>query len=248
MILIAGPCVIESEETAFLIAESLSKMCVELKIDFIFKGSYRKANRTDGDSFTGIGDIKALKILHDIGSALNVPTLTDIHSASEAEIAARYVDILQIPAFLCRQTDIIEAASKTGKPIKIKKGQFATWETMLHAVKKIKDFNEIMINERGNFYGYDDLVIDYRNIPMMKKISTVIVDITHSLGSYSGNTEMIYTAGRCAIAAGANGVFLETHPDPKQAKCDSGSMLKLDLVKPLLKILKKYDSINTGKV
>jgi 2-dehydro-3-deoxyphosphooctonate aldolase (KDO 8-P synthase) len=248
MILIAGPCVIESEKTTIEIAEYLVETCNKLKIDLVFKGSYRKANRTDGDSFTGIGDIKALEILHKIGSEFNIPVLTDIHSVHEAEITAGYVDILQIPAFLCRQTDIIDAAAKTGKTINIKKGQFATWETMLHAVRKVKEYNNVIITERGNFYGYDDLVIDYRNIPLMKKITTVIVDITHSQGAYSGSPEMIYTAGKCAIASGADGVFLECHPDPSTAKCDGDSMLKLELVKPLLEILKRYDSINSGKV
>ena len=242
--LMAGPCSIESEEMAFEIAEKILHICNKLEIPFIFKGSYRKANRSRLDSFTGIGDMEALTILKKVGDKLNIPTLTDIHTAEEAAIAAKYVDVLQIPAFLCRQTDLLVAAAKTGKVVNIKKGQFLSPESMIHAVNKVKESgnNSILLTDRGTMFGYQDMVVDFRGIPTMKKFGVpVIMDITHSLqqpnqssGITGGNPEMIETIAKAAVATGADGLFLETHPNPSQAKSDGANMLHLDKIENLL--------------
>ena len=242
--LIAGPCVIESEETAMEIAEKILNICNRLEIPFIFKGSYRKANRSRMDSFTGIGDKEALSILKKVGEKFNIPTLTDIHSEEEASIAAQYVDVLQIPAFLCRQTDLLVAAAKTGKVINIKKGQFLSPKSMEHAVTKVKESgnNTIMITDRGTMFGYQDIVVDFRGIPTMKQFGVpVVMDITHSLqqpnqdsGITGGNPEMIETISKAAIATGVDGIFLETHPNPSKAKSDGENMLELDKLEKLL--------------
>ncbi len=245
--LLAGPCVIENEEMAFPIAEQILKITDRLKIPFIFKASYKKANRSRLDSFSGIGDKKALSILKDISKKLDIPVVTDIHSAEEAQLAANYVDVLQIPAFLCRQTELLLAAGKTGKVINIKKGQFVSGQAMRFAVEKVQSTgNEnIWLTERGNMFGYGDLVVDYRNIPIMQKIGfPVIMDITHSLqqpnqtsGVTGGNPQMIETIGRAAVAAGVDGIFLETHPQPSTAKSDGANMLPMDKLEKLLEHL-----------
>ena len=242
--LMAGPCAIESEEMAMEIAERIFHICNKLEIPFIFKGSYRKANRSRLDSFTGIGDIEALSILKKVGEKLNIPTVTDIHSAEEAAIAAKFVDVLQIPAFLCRQTDLLVAAAKTRKVINIKKGQFLSPESMIHAVTKVKESgnNTIMLTDRGTMFGYQDMVVDFRGIPTMKKFGVpVIMDITHSLqqpnqssGVTGGNPEMIETIAKAAVATGVDGLFLETHPNPSQAKSDGANMLDLSKLEELL--------------
>ncbi len=242
--LLAGPCVIEGEEMALHIAEEIIKITDRLKIPFIFKGSYRKANRSRLDSFTGIGDEKALKILRKVSETFDIPTVTDIHEAHEAAMAAEYVDVLQIPAFLCRQTDLLVAAAQTGKVVNIKKGQFLSAEAMKYAVNKVRDAgnNLVMLTERGTTFGYQDLVVDYRGIPEMKKNNCpVIMDITHSLqqpnqasGVTGGKPELIETIARAAIAVGADGIFIETHPDPSIAKSDGANMLRLDKLESLL--------------
>ena len=247
--LIAGPCAIENEDMAFEIAERVSKICDKLQIPYIFKGSYRKANRSRIDSFSGIGDKKALKILAKVGKSLNLPTTTDIHADEEAALAADYVDILQIPAFLCRQTSLLVAAAKTGKIVNIKKGQFASSETMGHALQKVVDSgnNKVMLTERGNTFGYQDLVVDYRNIPEMQQLgATVVMDCTHSLqqpnsktGVTGGKPALIETIARAAIAVGADGLFIETHPNPATAKSDGANMLPLDKLEALLEKLVK---------
>lgn len=246
-LLIAGPCVIEGEEMAFEIAETILSLTNKYHIPFIFKGSYRKANRSKLDSFTGIGDEKALKILQKIGSSLQIPTVTDIHTALEAEIAAQFVDVLQIPAFLCRQTDLLVAAAQTGKVVNVKKGQFLAPESMKFAVEKVREAGNqnVMITERGTTFGYTDLVIDYRGIPEMQKNGCpVIIDITHSLqqpnqssGVTGGRPELIETIARATIAVGADGIFLETHQNPSVAKSDGANMLKLDKLEMLIKNL-----------
>jgi len=246
-LLIAGPCVIEGEEMAFEIAETILSLTNKYHIPFIFKGSYRKANRSKLDSFTGIGDEKALGILQKIGSSLKIPTVTDIHSAGEAVMAAQFVDVLQIPAFLCRQTDLLIAAAQTGKVVNIKKGQFLAPESMKFAVEKVREAGNqnVMITERGTTFGYTDLVIDYRGIPEMQQNGCpVIVDITHSLqqpnqssGVTGGRPELIETIARAAIAVSADGIFLETHQNPSIAKSDGANMLKLDKLEMLLKNL-----------
>ena len=248
-LLMAGPCAIESEEMAMEIAERIFHICNKLEIPFIFKGSYRKANRSRLDSFTGIGDIEALSILKKVGEKLNIPTVTDIHSAEEAAIAAKFVDVLQIPAFLCRQTDLLVAAAKTGKVINVKKGQFLSPESMIHAVTKVKESgnNTIMLTDRGTMFGYLDMVVDFRGIPTMKKFGVpVIMDITHSLqqpnqisGVTGGNPEMIETIAKAAVATGVDGLFLETHPNPSQAKSDGTNMLDLSKLEELLTKLVK---------
>ena len=251
--LIAGPCVIESEKTAMEIAEKTLNICNKLEIPFIFKGSYRKANRSRIDSFTGIGDKEALSILKKVGEKFNIPTLTDIHSEEEASIAAQYVDVLQIPAFLCRQTDLLVAAAKTGKIVNIKKGQFLSPESMKHAVTKVKESgnNTIMITDRGTMFGYQDIVVDFRGIPTMKQFGVpVVMDITHSLqqpnqdsGITGGNPEMIETISKAAIATGVDGIFLETHPNPSKAKSDGANMLELDKLEELLVKLVKIRKV-----
>lgn len=243
-ILMAGPCVIEGKEMAFEIASVVSTICDRLEIPFIFKGSYRKANRSRIDSFTGIGDENALKILQKVGAIFNIPTVTDIHESHEAALAAQYVDVLQIPAFLCRQTDLLSAAAQTGKVVNIKKGQFLSAESMHFAVDKVREMGNpnVMLTERGNSFGYSDLVVDFRGIPIMQQNDCpVIMDITHSLqqpnqasGVTGGQPEMIETIARAAIAVGVDGLFIETHQDPSVAKSDGANMLRLDLLEPLL--------------
>jgi len=247
--LLAGPCAIESEEMAMEIAENILNITNKLEIPFIFKGSYRKANRSRLDSFTGIGDLEALEILKKVGERFNIPTVTDIHTAEEAAIAALYVDVLQIPAFLCRQTDLLVAAAKTGKIINIKKGQFLSPESMIHAVTKIKKNgnNSIMLTDRGTMFGYQDIVVDFRGIPAMQEFGVpVVLDITHSLqqpnqnsGVTGGNPALIETIAKAGIASGVDGLFLETHPNPAQAKSDGANMLQLDKLEDLLTKLVK---------
>lgn len=242
--LLAGPCAIEGEEMAMQIAEKILEITNKLEIPFIFKGSYRKANRSRLDSFTGIGDIEALEILKKVGERFNIPTVTDIHTAEEAAIAAQYVDVLQIPAFLCRQTDILVAAAKTGKIVNIKKGQFLSPESMIHAVNKVKESgnNSVMLTDRGTMFGYQDMVVDFSGIPTMKNFGVpVVLDITHSLqqpnqnsGVTGGKPEWIETIAKAGIASGVDGLFLETHPNPGLAKSDGANMLKLDKLEELL--------------
>lgn len=249
--LLAGPCVIEGEEMALEIAEKAVAITSELGIPYVFKGSYRKANRSRIDSFTGIGDEKALKILRKVRDTFGVPVVTDIHTADEAAMAAQYVDVLQIPAFLCRQTDLLVAAARTGRMVNIKKGQFLSPEAMQFAVQKVRDAGnaDVAITERGTTFGYQDLIVDYRGIPTMRAFAPVIVDITHSLqqpnqtaGVTGGRPELIETVARAAIASGADGLFIETHQNPSVAKSDGANMLRLDLLEGLLQrlsVLKK---------
>ena len=247
--LIAGPCVVESEAMINEVAEKVAAVCRRLRIPYIFKSSYRKANRSSASSFTGIGDEQAMKLIKTLGEKYNLPTTTDIHSAPEAAIAAKYVDILQIPAFLCRQTELLLAAAETGKIVNVKKGQFLSGPSMKFAVEKIKRAgnDKVGLIERGNTFGYQDLVVDYRNITWMKEIRVpVIMDCTHSLqqpnqagGVTGGNPELIETIAKAAIATGADGLFIETHPDPSMAKSDGANMLKLELLEPLLEKLVK---------
>nr|WP_319997404.1 3-deoxy-8-phosphooctulonate synthase [uncultured Draconibacterium sp.] len=242
--LMAGPCAIESETMAMKIAEKVVTITQKLKIPYIFKGSYRKANRSRLDSFAGIGDEKALKILKKVRETFDIPVVTDIHTAEEAAMAAEYVDVLQIPAFLCRQTDILVAAANTGKVVNIKKGQFLSADAMQFAVNKVRESgnNNIALTERGTTFGYQDLVVDYRGIPVMKEMNVpVVLDITHSLqqpnqasGVTGGKPELIETVARAGIAVGADGIFIETHPNPAEAKSDGANMLRLDLLEPLL--------------
>jgi 2-dehydro-3-deoxyphosphooctonate aldolase (KDO 8-P synthase) len=243
-LLIAGPCVIETEKIVFETASHLKVLSEKYHIPFVFKSSYRKANRSRGDSFSGIGDEKALKILAEVRKRFSVPVITDIHNPNEAEIAAEYVDILQIPAFLCRQTDLLTAAALTGKWINIKKGQFLSGASMKFPVEKVRESgnSNILLTDRGNMYGYQDIVVDFRNIPVMRQIGVpVIMDITHSLqqpnqekGVSGGRPEMIETLGKAAISVGADGIFIETHPDPSIAKSDGANMLKLSGMDDLL--------------
>ena len=244
--LIAGPCAIEGEEMALEIAERIFKITNRLEIPFIFKGSFKKANRSRIDSFTGIGDEKALGILKKVGEKFNVPTITDIHEIKDAEFASKYVDILQIPAFLVRQTDLLVAAAKTGKYISLKKGQFMSPESMSHAVKKIKDSgnNNTLITERGNMFGYQDLIVDFRGIHTMKEFAPVVLDVTHSLqqpnqssGVTGGRPDMIETIAKAGIATGADGIFIETHFDPHNAKSDGANMLNINKLEGLLEKL-----------
>lgn len=245
--LMAGPCAIEGEDMALRIAEKVVSITDKLNIPYIFKGSYRKANRSRLDSFTGIGDEKALRILRKVGETFHIPTVTDIHETTEAAMAAEYVDVLQIPAFLCRQTDLLVAAARTGKIVNIKKGQFLSPGAMQFAVRKVADAgnDNVMITERGTTFGYTDLVVDYRGIPLMKQFGyPVIMDATHSLqqpnqtsGVTGGLPSLIETIAKAAIAVGADGLFIETHPDPSIAKSDGANMLRLDLLEGLLKKL-----------
>jgi len=245
--LLAGPCVIEDEQSPFYIAETLVKITRKFDIPYVFKGSYRKANRSRLDSFQGIGDEKALNVLRNIKKEFGVPVVTDIHSCEEATMAAEYVDILQIPAFLCRQTDLLIAAAKTGKTVNIKKGQFLSGASMRFAVDKVMQSGNlsVMLTDRGNFFGYQDLVVDYRNIYDMQQCDVpVIMDVTHSLqqpnqtaGVTGGRPEMIELISKAAIAVGADGLFMETHPNPAVAKSDGANMLRLDLVEGLLEKL-----------
>lgn len=250
--LIAGPCVVEGEEMVIEIAETVAAICKKYKIPYIFKASYKKANRTSASSFTGIGDKKALEIIKRTGEKISVPTITDIHTAEEAAIAANYADILQIPAFLCRQTELLIAAAKTGKIINVKKGQFLNGEAMKFAVEKINSAGnkKVMLTERGNSFGYQDLVVDFRNIAAMKMNNVpVIMDCTHSLqqpnqssGITGGNPELIETIAKAAIATGADGIFIETHPKPSIAKSDGANMLSLHLLENLIEKLVRLRS------
>ncbi len=245
--LISGPCVVESEELVMEVAEKVSDICKRLAIPYVFKASYRKANRTSANSFTGIGDESALAIVQKAGNQYKVPTTSDIHAHDEAAVAAKYVDILQIPAFLCRQTDLLIAAAETGKIVNVKKGQFVNGESMKFAVDKIKKAgnDKIILTERGNSFGYQDLIVDYRNIPNMQKHNVpVVMDCTHSLqqpnqtsGVTGGNPQMIATIAKAAIATGANGLFIETHPNPACALSDGANMLNLSLLEGLLEQL-----------
>jgi len=247
--LMAGPCVIENEEMPLEIAERILSITNRLQIPFIFKASYRKANRSKLSSFTGIGDNKALKILKEVGQKFNIPVVTDIHTNEEATLAAEYADVLQIPAFLCRQTELLVSAAKTGKCINIKKGQFLSADAMRFAVEKVREAgNEnIMLTERGTTFGYQDLVVDYRGIPEMQQNDVpVVLDCTHSLqqpnqvaGVTGGQPELIETIAKAGIAVGVDGLFIETHPDLSLAKSDGANMLKLDLLEGLLEKLLK---------
>jgi 2-dehydro-3-deoxyphosphooctonate aldolase (KDO 8-P synthase) len=243
-LLIAGPCVVENEDVVFKTAEHIVHLSEKYQLPFVFKSSYRKANRSKADSFSGIGDIKALNILAEVRKKFSIPVITDIHNPDEAGMAAQYVDILQIPAFLCRQTDLLVAAAKTGKWINIKKGQFLSGSSMSFAVEKVREAgnNHIMLTDRGNTFGYQDLVVDFRNIPEMQKTGVpVIMDITHSLqqpnqesGVSGGMPELIETIGKAAIATGADGIFIETHPNPAVARSDGANMLRLSELEGLL--------------
>jgi len=244
--LLCGPCAIEGEEMAMRIAETILTITDRLEIPFVFKGSFKKANRSRVDSFTGIGDEKALKILRKVSETFKVPTITDIHQVSDAELAAQYVDVLQIPAFLVRQTDLVVAAAETGKVVNLKKGQFMSPESMRHAVNKVTDSgnNQVWITDRGTMFGYQDMIVDFRGIPIMKQFAPVVLDVTHSLqqpnqssGVTGGRPELIDTIARAGIAAGVDGIFLETHFDPANAKSDGANMLPLDQLEGLLKRL-----------
>lgn len=247
--LLAGPCVIEGEEMAMQIAEHIVKLTDKLEIPYVFKGSYRKANRSRLDSFTGIGDEKALKILRKVHETFGIPTVTDIHAAEEAEMAAEYADILQIPAFLCRQTDLLVAAAKTGKIVNIKKGQFLSPAAMQFAADKVIEAGNknVMLTERGTTFGYQDLIVDYRGIPEMQKFGhPVVLDVTHSLqqpnqtsGVTGGMPQLIETIAKAGVAVGVDGLFIETHQNPSVAKSDGANMLQLDLLEDLLTKLVK---------
>jgi 2-dehydro-3-deoxyphosphooctonate aldolase (KDO 8-P synthase) len=247
--LMAGPCVVEGEDIVMEIADKVSSICKRLEIPYIFKASYRKANRTSATSFTGLGDDIGLDILKKVAIKYNLPTVTDVHSAAECAVAAGFVDVLQIPAFLCRQTDLLVAAAETGKIINVKKGQFLSGPAMKFAADKIKNAgnNKVMLCERGTTFGYQDLVVDYRNIPWMQEHNCpVVMDVTHSLqqpnlttGITGGNPQLISTIAKAAVAVGANGLFIETHPNPAQAKSDGANMLQLDLLENLLEQLVK---------
>lgn len=244
--LIAGPCAIESETMALKIAEKVCELTDKLKIPYIFKGSFKKANRSRIDSFTGIGDEKALKILRKVSKTFEVPTLTDIHQIKDASMAASYVDVLQIPAFLVRQTDLLVAAAKTLKVINLKKGQFMSPEAMQHAVRKVKDSgnNKVWITDRGTMFGYQDMIVDFRGLPTMRQFATTVLDVTHSLQQPNQNTgvsgglpDMIETIARAGVVNNVDGLFIETHYDPSKAKSDGANMLHLDKLEPLLKNL-----------
>ncbi|MEM6543237.1 MAG: 3-deoxy-8-phosphooctulonate synthase [Bacteroidota bacterium] len=241
--LLSGPCAIEGEDMALRIAEHIVEVTDKLKIPYVFKGSFKKANRSRIDSFTGIGDEKALKILRKVSETFSVPTITDIHTEQDAEMAAAYVDVLQIPAFLVRQTDLVVAAAKTGKTVNLKKGQFMSPESMQHAVKKVMDSgnDKAWITDRGTMFGYQDMVVDFRGIPTMKQYAPVVLDVTHSLqqpnqssGVTGGRPALIGTMAKAGIATGVDGLFMETHFDPKNAKSDGANMLDLSLLEKLL--------------
>lgn len=251
----AGPCVVENEQVVMGTAEKVIAICQRLNIPYIFKSSYRKANRTRLDSFTGIGDENALKLLRKVRETFDVPVVTDIHAADEAAMAAEYVDVLQIPAFLCRQTDILVAAAETGKVVNVKKGQFLSPDAMQFAVDKLRQTgnDNIILTDRGTMFGYHDLIVDYRAIPVMQKMDVpVVLDCTHSLqqpnqssGVTGGNPAMIETIARAGIAVGADGLFIETHPDPAHAKSDGANMLRLDLLEGLMeKLVRIREVIN----
>ena len=241
--LLAGPCAIEGEEMALRIAETILQITDKLEIPLIFKGSFKKANRSRIDSFTGIGDEKALKILRKVSETFKVPTVTDIHEISDAKMAAEYVDVLQIPAFLVRQTDLVVAAAETGKTVNLKKGQFMSPESMKHAVTKVTDCNneQVMVTDRGTMFGYQDMIVDFRGIPTMRQFAPTVLDVTHSLqqpnqssGVTGGRPDMIETIARAGIATGADGIFIETHFDPANAKSDGANMLDIQYLGKLL--------------
>ncbi len=242
--LLAGPCVIEGEEMALRIAERMVETTNRLRIPYVFKGSYRKANRSRIDSFTGIGDEKALRVLEKVRRTFDIPVVTDIHAPEEAELAAEYVDILQIPAFLCRQTDLLVAAARTGKIVNVKKGQFLSAEAMRFVAQKIVDSGnkQVMLTERGTTFGYQDLIVDYRGLPAMQSFGfPVVLDVTHSLqqpnqisGVTGGMPQLIETIAKAGVAVGVDGLFMETHENPAVAKSDGANMLQLDLMEPLL--------------
>ncbi|WKB80428.1 3-deoxy-8-phosphooctulonate synthase [Cellulophaga lytica] len=241
--LLSGPCAIEGEDMALRIAEKIITITDKLEIPYVFKGSFKKANRSRVDSFTGIGDDKALKILRKVSETFNVPTVTDIHEVADAEKAAEYVDVLQIPAFLVRQTDLVVAAANTGKVVNLKKGQFMSPESMQHAVTKVTDSNnqQVMVTDRGTMFGYQDMIVDFRGIPTMKQYAPVVLDVTHSLqqpnqssGVTGGRPDMIETIARAGIVTGADGIFMETHFDPANAKSDGANMLHLDHLERVL--------------
>ncbi|MFO7939255.1 MAG: 3-deoxy-8-phosphooctulonate synthase [Bacteroidales bacterium] len=254
--LFAGPCIVENEQVVMEIAEQLKIITDRLKIPYVFKASYRKANRSRLDSFTGIGDQEALKILQKVKDTFDLPIVTDIHTAQEAAMAAEVADVLQIPAFLCRQTDLLVAAAKTMKHINIKKGQFLAAESMKHAAQKVVDSgnHNVMLTDRGTMFGYQDLIVDFRSIPTMKALGyPAIMDITHSLqqpnqssGVSGGQPEQIETIARAAIAVGADGLFIETHPRPQEAKSDGANMLNLNQLEPLLKRLTSLHEVVQG--
>jgi 2-dehydro-3-deoxyphosphooctonate aldolase (KDO 8-P synthase) len=244
--LLSGPCAIEGEDMALRIAEHIVTLTDTLKIPYVFKGSFKKANRSRLDSFTGIGDEKALKILKKVSETFNIPTITDIHTEQDAAMAAEYVDVLQIPAFLARQTDLLVAAAETGKTVNIKKGQFMSPESMKHAVTKITETgnDQAIITDRGTMFGYQDMIVDFRGIPTMKQYAPVVLDVTHSLqqpnqssGVTGGRPALIGTMAKAGIAAGVDGLFIETHFDPANAKSDGANMLDLSMLEKLLKDL-----------
>ena len=251
--LIAGPCVVEDHENPFVVCQKLKAVTERLRIPFLFKASYRKANRSSVTSFTGIGDLEALRVLREVGERYGVPVVTDIHTNEEARLAADYADVLQIPAFLCRQTELLTAAAETGRVVNVKKGQFLAPEAMEQVAGKMRAFgsSNFMLTERGTTFGYQDLVVDFRGVPTMQQNDVpVVVDITHSLqqpnqtaGVTGGRPDMIETIGRAAIAVGADGIFMETHPDPKNAKSDGANMLPLDLAESLLDRLVKIHQV-----
>lgn len=241
--LLSGPCAIEGEEMALRIAEKIVSVTDKLQIPYVFKGSFKKANRSRVDSFTGIGDEKALKILRKVSETFQVPTITDIHTEQDAAMAAAYVDVLQIPAFLVRQTDLVVAAAKTGKVVNLKKGQFMSPESMKHAVTKVTDSgnDQVWITDRGTMFGYQDMVVDFRGIPTMRQYAPVVLDVTHSLqqpnqssGVTGGRPDMIETIARAGIATGVDGIFMETHFDPSSAKSDGANMLHLDYLEKVM--------------
>ena len=241
--LLAGPCAIEGEDMALRIAERVVEITNRLEIPYVFKGSFKKANRSRIDSFTGIGDEKALEILRKVGDTFDLPVVTDIHDVNDAKKAAEYVDVLQVPAFLVRQTDLVVAAAETGKVVNLKKGQFMSPEAMQHAVRKVHDSgnDKALITDRGTMFGYQDMIVDFRGIPLMQEFAPTVLDVTHSLqqpnqssGVTGGKPEMIETIAKAGIAVGVDGIFLETHHDPSIAKSDGANMLKLDFLEDLL--------------
>lgn len=253
--LLAGPCAIEGEDMALRIAEKVVSITNDLKIPYVFKGSFKKANRSRIDSFTGIGDEKALKILQKVGQTFDIPTITDIHEVSDAEMAAAYVDVLQIPAFLVRQTDLVVAAAKTEKVVNLKKGQFMSPGAMKHAVQKVKDSgnDKVWVTDRGTMFGYQDMVVDFRGIPEMRKFAPTVLDVTHSLqqpnqtiGVTGGRPDMIETIARAGVVNNVDGLFIETHFNPSNAKSDGANMLHLDNLEQLLSNLVTIRKVVNG--